>query len=388
MMSHYLIKSSTLVNKMNKDSFNSYLFKYLRLLSSYLNKKVLNEDIDDNTLSFFIKLSKRHSLTALLYKAIVETQSQCNKEQLKKLEEYYYANLRKHALFEQERNELYKYLTDNKIDYLPLKGLIIKDYYLDPFTREFADNDILFSDKDNLIKQFFVNKDYEIEVYRKGNHDVYLKKPFYNFEMHRALFSENEDYPSFVNYFADYFKKASKKKGREYYLSNEDFYIYFTAHSYKHYQGGGCGIRTLVDYYQYLKNTKLDYKYINKELEKLDLLEFSNNFSSLALKVFDGKELNEDEKEILLYIASSGTYGTLENTVTKGVKKKGKFGYFMSRIFPPYSFYKSAYPWAYKVPILIPIAWFMRLCRVLFKNPKKATTELKMIATSKEEKDN
>ena len=371
---------------MNKDSFNSYLYKYIHLLSAYLNKKIIKEDIDDNTLSFYIKLSKHHSLTALLYKAIVETHSKCNPEPLKKLEQFYYSNLRKHALFEQERNELYKYLNENKIDYLPLKGIVIKDYYLDPFTREFADNDILFNDKDELIKKFFVNKDYEVEIFRKSNHDVYVKKPFYNFEMHRALFGENEDYPEYVNYFANYFKKASKKKGREYHLSNEDFYIYFTAHSYKHYQGGGCGIRTLVDYYQFLKNNKLDYKYINKELEKLNLLEFSNNFSSLAVKLFNEEELNDEEKDILLYIASSGTYGTLENSVTKGIKKRGKFGYFMSRLFPPYSFYKSYYPWAYKSVILIPVAWLVRFVRVLFKTPKKAAAELKMIAKSKEEK--
>ena len=384
MMRSYLIKWWISVNK---EVFDVNAFNYLSLIASYLNKKTPAFNIDDKTLSFYISLSKHHSLTALLYKAIVETHSECNKEQLKKLEQYYYSNLRKHALFEQERNELFKYLNENKIDYLPLKGLVIKDYYLDPFTREFADNDILFSDKDDAVKKFFTNRDYEIETYRKSNHDVYIKKPFYNFEMHRALFSENEDYPEYVNYFANYMKIAKSKSKREHCLSKEDFYIYFTAHSYKHFQGSGCGIRTLIDYYQYLKNNKLDFKYINKELVKINLLDFSNQISSLAFKVFDQKELNEEEREMLLFIASSGTYGTLENSVTKGVKKKGKLGYFMSRIFPPYSFYKSAYPWAYKVPILIPIAWIMRLCRVLFKNPKKATNELKMIAKSKEEKE-
>ena len=373
---------------MSKESFNSYLFKYLRLISSYLNKKVLNEEIDDNTLSFFTKFSKHHSLTALLYKAIIETQCKCKSESLKKLEEYYYANLRKHALFEQERNELFKYLNDNKIDYLPLKGLIVKDSYLDPFTREFADNDILFVGKDDLIKQFFINKDYEVESFRKGNHDVYLKKPFFNFEMHRDLFMEREDLNVFVKYFKDYMDKAPKKKEREHYLKDEDFYIYFTAHSYKHFNNSGCGVRTLIDYYQYLRTHKLDFKYINKELEKIGLLEFSNQIINLSNKVFKEEELSNDELEMLTFIASSGTYGTLENSVTKGVKRKGKFGYFMSRVLPPYSFYKYSFPWAYKVPILIPVAWTMRLFRVIFKNPNKAKNELKMIATSKEEKDN
>ena len=69
------------------------------------------------------------------------------------------------------------------------KGIVIKDCYFDENTREFADNDILFDEKkDELVKEYFVNKKYEIEIYRRSNHDVYLKKPFFNFEMHRALF--------------------------------------------------------------------------------------------------------------------------------------------------------------------------------------------------------
>ena len=89
-----------------------------------------------------------------------------------------------------------------------------------------------------------------------------------------------------------------------------------------------------------------------------------------------------------MYIASSGTYGTLENSVSKGVKEKGKIGYFMARVFPPYSFYKTAYPWAYKTVILIPIAWLVRAFRILFKNPKKAKKELALISKTKDDKSN
>ena len=157
------------------------------------------------------------------------------------------------------------------------------------------------------------------------------------------------------------------------------------AHTYKHYHVSGCGLRTLIDIYLYLKKEQLDFNYINKELEKLDLVEFSKEIIDLSFALFDEKELNEEQNDMLLFIASSGTYGTLEHSVKKGVKEKGKFGYAMKRVFPPYSFYKNTYRWAYKVPILIPIAWLCRFFRILFKNPKKATKELKMISEVKEE---
>ena len=208
--------------------------------------------------------------------------------------------------------------------------------------------------------------------------------------MHRALFGETDDNQKIVEYFAKPKIRGLMPEIVQGCLLPDDFYIYFTAHSYKHFNNSGCGLRTLMDYYILLKrseeNNTLDFKYINKELKKIDLLDFSNRISSLAIKVFEEQELNQEELDMLLYIASSGTYGTLENNVSKGVRKKGKFRYFMSRVFPPMSFYKSNYSWAYKTKVLIPVAWLCRFFRILFKNPKRATAELKMISKSKEEK--
>ena len=374
---------------MDKQIFLNNIKKYIKLLGLYLNKKEdPNFNINKNELSFFIKLSKHHSLMAFLYQAINNVKANVPSEALNELEHYYLANLRKSVLFDKERNELFNYLKEKQIEYLPLKGIIIKNYYLDPYTREFADNDILFDDKGSaLIRDYFKSRQYTVELYKKSNHDVYIKKPFFNFEMHRALFFPNEDNAKNVEYFKDYLNNSPKKDEYEHYLTNENFYIYFLAHSYKHYHVSGCGIRTLIDIYFYLKNNDLDFDYINKELTKLDLLDFSNDIKSLSFKLFDDQELNDEEIEMLLFISSSGTYGTLEHSVSKGVKEKGKFGYMMKRIFPPYSFYKSAYPWAYYSFILIPIAWLCRFFRILFKNPKKATSELKMIKNHKDDKD-
>ena len=372
---------------MEKEQFAAYLHQYIKLLSIYLNKKEAPDFvIDKNLLSFFVKLSKHHSTTALLYKALVTTKVDVDPESIKKLEQYYLLNLRKVALFNEERKALYQRFKEKEVNYLPLKGIVINNYYPDPYIREFADNDILFEDKASpIVKEFFVKRGYDVKLYKKSNHDVYTKKPFFNFEMHRALFYENEDNAKNVEYFKDYLSKAPIKEGYEHYQKDEDFYIYFLAHTYKHYHVSGCGIRTLVDIYLYLRNKNLDFNYINEQLKTLDLLEFSNNIKSLSFKLFNDESLNEEEENMLLFIASSGTYGTLAHSVDKGVKEKGKFGYFMIRVFPPYSFYKLAYPWAYKVPILIPIAWLCRFFRVLFHNPKKATKELKMISKHKDE---
>ncbi|MBO4666750.1 MAG: nucleotidyltransferase family protein, partial [Bacilli bacterium] len=227
---------------MDKELFKNNVLSFIKLLSIYLNKKEASDlVIDKDLLSFYVKLSKHHSLKAILYAALSSTKAQVNEEYLKKLEEYYLLTLRKAVLFDKERNELYEYLNNNQIDYLPLKGIILKDYYIDPYTREFADNDILFDEKkDKLVKDFFVKKDYTVELFKKSNHDVYIKEPFFNFEMHRALFGETGDNKKNIVYFKDYLSKAPIKENYEHELSNEDFYVYFTAHTYKHFHVSGC----------------------------------------------------------------------------------------------------------------------------------------------------
>ena len=366
---------------MEKEKFKKNVYQYLHLVALYLNKQEAPDFvIDKKNLPFFVKFSNSHSLSAFFYKAIKDTKVQIDEQYLPKLEEPYLLNVRKNVFFNRERKALYQYLNQNDIDFLPLKGLVIQGYYLDQDTREYADNDILFDvSNDELVKAFFEKRDYRVNTFRKSHHDTYTKKPFYNFEMHRELFFETEENQIFVDYFKDYLKDSPIKQDKEHYLKDEDFYIYFTAHSYKHYRIYGCGLRTLIDYYFYLNNVSLDFTFINNELKKLDLLDFAEKIKALTEKVFSNIPLTIDEEEMLMYIASSGTYGTLESGVDKGIQSKGKFRYLMSRVFPPLSFYKSAYPWAYKSKVLIPVAWFVRFCRIFFGNRKRMNRELVLI---------
>ncbi len=362
--------------------------KTLKLIGLYLNQKEDPELIfEESDCKFLLSIGKNHSISAFLFKAVEASKASVSPEVKEQLNQAYLQNVRKSLFFQEERKELYAYLNENKISFIPLKGLFLKDCYLDPFEREFADNDILFQGEKSaaLIKAFFKGRGYAVESYKRGNHDVYLKKPFLNFEMHRALFSKREDTAAFADFFSNPFSSAIQKQGMEYAFKDEDFYLYFLAHAFKHYDAGGAGIRMLLDAHLFLKGRTLDREYLKQGLEKLGLVEFEAKLASLSFRAFSGEELSEEEKKELLFIGKAGTYGTIENSVEKQVKKKGKFAYFMQRVFPPYSFYKEAYPWAYYSIILIPFAWLFRFFRILFRNPKKAASELKYISKAKKE---
>lgn len=60
--------------------------------------------------------------------------------------------------------------------YLPLKGIIMKDYYPSVGMRQMSDNDILFdADAWERMEKHMISEGYKAEYVGKGNHDVYHK---------------------------------------------------------------------------------------------------------------------------------------------------------------------------------------------------------------------
>lgn len=240
-------------------------------------------------------------------------------------------NLKNYLIFENERHKLYKFLDDNKIWYVPLKGLILKKYYPEPFYRTMSDNDILFNEDycECLISYFKKNKYKYIKDNSDKRHVCFHKKPCLNFEMHKCLFVDNDNEYLFHEFFKNldnrlvgdgYFKK----------LSDEDFYIYFLCHYRKHFAITGAGIRPIVDMYYYLKNVSLNWDYIDPILDKLNLKKFEGINKSLGKKLFSKPSktynLSKDEDILLKNALINSPNGTLnfllENRVKETVKNK------------------------------------------------------------------
>ncbi len=367
------------------------LIKLFPVLEDYIQKRKNPCSFSEEELKEILSLSKSNNILIVSYLALKNDDVVFPDQVEKNLNLYYTQNFRKTALFEEERKVLYKYMNERQISFLPLKGILINTLYPDYGTREFADNDILFDQKHKKeIKEFFVNRGYEVESYGKYVHDTYLKKPVYNFEMHRILFqdtSRNKTMKVFENYYKDFLEHALVKDGYERKVSDEDFFLYFLCHFYKHYSNGGAGIRTLLDIRIYLiRHPDMDRNYLNQEYKKLNIQSFVDSILSLIDHLFLGKELSKEEKDILVSMVDSGTYGNIETNVKNNMKKKTKTQYILSRIFPPLSFYKSTYPIAYYSIIGIPFVFLYRLIRGVTVSRSHTKKELKTL-NDKESKD-
>ncbi len=321
------------------------------------------------------RMSYAHLLDALVGMTLKKADVSLPKEWTERISKA----VRKNVLFDAEREKLLAYMEQKRIWYLPLKGIILKDYYPMVGMRQMSDNDILFDDRFcNEVRRYMESQGYECTSIGKGNHDVYQKAPVYNFELHRALYgaAHQNDWEA---YYKDVKEKLILDSGSSYgyHFSDEDFYVYIVTHAYKHYIGSGTGLRTLLDFYVYLKakEQEMDFAYIENECKVLGIAEFERKNRILCKKVFqtgEAKELeqqlSEEEWDMLKYYLSSGVYGTLERGIENRVNKfrtkggrKSKLKYYWSRIFPDAKVIEKNYAFVSKHKFLLPFGYMYRL---------------------------
>jgi hypothetical protein len=336
------------------------------------------------------KFGEFHSLTALICTALESAGIRS-----KSFVEAKAKAIRKVILLDDERAKIADFMEEKGIWYMPLKGVILKDLYPQIGVRQMSDNDILF-DKSyrNEIRQFMESRGYKTEHFGIDTHDVYQKPPIYNYEMHVSLFGIMHD-EKLEKYYRSVKDRLISCGGQQFRFSDEDFYIYITAHEYKHYSGGGTGLRSLADRYVYnrAKGEGLDRKYIAAELKKLGIAEFEEQMRLLAEKIFSDpvnfseKLLSDSEKKQLDFILFSGTYGTLENNVEnkltslsgEKVTFSAKVKYIWKRFFPAPRVLVTFYPFFGRHKLLLPFGYIYRIFKGIFTNTHKLINELKII---------
>jgi hypothetical protein len=387
---------------------------FISLLSSFINKEkpALIKNIDWNQI---YNLGKIHSLSGILYlmaKGIKE-EYKPSSELLKQMKKDFIKAAILSASQENETNNIIRALNEAKISHVLMKGCVIRNYYPAKEMRTMGDIDILIKQQDrkkshNLLKSMGYtpgNTFGEVWNYTKGN---------VHFEIHTHIMCRNmHNGTNYVGYFSGAWNHVVQALNPYTFEFNREYhFVYLMVHMAKHFDGSGCGIRMILDialYLNYFKNS-LDWSYIDKEIEKLNLSAFSKNIYILCTRWF-GTSINfklpSMEKDfydkLSHYILSAGTFGfyqrnpnaaTLRNEYLENkVKHKSLFEKFSiinvyrKKLFPSYeSMLNSQYCWLIKnKPLLLPIAWIYKFLRCAFKDPKKLLSLLFGIAKSREE---
>ncbi len=294
---------------------------------------------------------------------------------------------RRILLLDRDRARVLAALEDAGIWYMPLKGAVMKERYPGFGLREMADNDILFdAARAKDVRRIMLELGFTQEHYGADAHDVYMRPPVSNFEMHRKLFSETVFSGIRGSGVAAYYEHVKDRlikdegNGFGYHFSDEDFYLYMTAHEYKHYSENGTGLRSLLDIYVFLRSCRPDMAYIAREAQKMGIADFERTNRELAEALFSGRELTAAQREMFGRIADAGAYGEMEEGIRKKVAQRGRLRYFLARLVPPYSYMTEAFPSLRRAPFLYPAYCAARLARGVFSRRRgKAAAEMKAV---------
>lgn len=269
------------------------------------------------------------------------------------------------------------------IDILPLKGSVLKNIYPNPEFRQMGDLDYLVLSDESTMKEMgklLHELGYEDGegVGLEASHDVYIKPPYMEVEVHRRLLPTTEENHWHTD---DIWDRLVKDEDNPHlmHMTPEDFYLFHLLHFEKHYSMGGSGIRSIIDQYYLMKNygATMDFDYINKLLVKMNYVEFEAMCRNLAKAWFEDGLLNDELEQSAEYIINSGAFGTFEQYQKwrfEQYRKQGiktKKGLFFRRMFMERERMENIYPSLKKHGWLLPFCWVHRLIKaVLFRRNK------------------
>ncbi len=321
-----------------------------------------------------IAISKKHDIAHLIVlglenNALLKNNDETGKELYKAIYRYERINY--------EFKKLCDILETSKIPFAPLKGAVIRQYYPEPWMRTSCDIDILIKEDDVEIAAQILTDSYGYIRDRKGTHDISLfSENGIHIELHYNLVENN-----IANQSAIILEKVwdivVRKNGYCYWYEMPDdfFYLYHIAHMVKHFELGGCGIRTFVDLWILDNLDTGECSKRNVLLNQCGLLKFADAARTLSKVWLDRSEHTMVSLQMEHFILTGGVYGTVQNHVTiQQHKKGGKIRYILSRIFFPYEKIKRQYPILEKWRILTPIMEVHRWFRLLFSKKVRQRT--------------
>ncbi len=352
--------------------------KLFKIVKFSLIEKPISLNVSAEELTLLFKLSKKHDIAHLVGDAL-EKYGVISSEDDSKIYRLFMQE-RTMAVFRYERQnyelqQICSVLEKNKIQHIPLKGSVLREYYDQPWKRTSCDIDVLVEDKNILRARDVLATELGYTFEAANTHDISLWAPSgVHLELHHCLI---EDYiaknaASILKKIWDYTVTA---KGFTYKkeMTDEAFYFYHIQHMAKHFLIGGCGIRPFIDLWILNHRVEFDEEKRNALLKKGGLSVFAANALRVSEIWFGDAEPTELSKEFESYILRGGVYGNKENKnlVNRG-KNKSKIGWFFRRVFLPYDELCFGYPklfgrkWLY--PFYTVKRWFDRIFKGRVKN--------------------
>lgn len=280
----------------------------------------------------------------------------------------------------QKLQEVFALFEANGIEYLPVKGSVIKPLYPRMEYRIMGDADILIHPEQYpLIRTLLPS----LGLKEKDNSDYEYtwESPVLTLELHRHLISKR--FANYYAYYEDSWQYAQKcDQGSGYRLTPEAHFVYFFVHFAKHYMAGTICAKDLCDIQVWRKaHPNMDEAYILNQMKSLQLTDFYHNILALLDNWFYGAPATEASELITQSAFQGGVYAELNKSAADNMMQRHsndadslfqkKLKWFLHTLFPSTSTLSYAHPILTKLPILLPVFWVVQWFKAIFQNRNK-----------------
>lgn len=287
---------------------------FLKAYAAALAGKDCTASFTDVKSEELFSLAKNHGAANVIYYSLRHDEvPEDLREMLKKEHEQ---SVKRDEVRQEEERRVFAAFDKADINYLPLKGSVLRMYY--PYT------DMRYMDDTDVMIDVFLRKEAKAvmescgyskvssgsgrEVYENGDGNI--------FKLHLKSADGSEFHKKLMESAVPVGESGSRLS-----LNLNDFYIYIVSHFAKHVRVGDASIKSLSDIKVFFSRCglKLDEKYVKAELEAMGLESFEAQLKKLIHAVFYGAtpdELTEDFRDYVLLCSNKHNSNTKYDKAT------------------------------------------------------------------------
>ena len=363
-----------------------------------LLRYVLKGDVPDlpNDVDFekLYEFGRSHGVENMLYVGLKDLKIDVPKDVFQKFYYSYLMSIKIDTLQTMELEKIGKAFEKAGIDYIPLKGSVVKYFYPMPNYRKSGDIDVLVRGEDlESARTVVENMGYKFNyIYEQNNVHYRFTEKTFCLELHKKLVADYNRSYGFLSRAWDY---AELKSGtcHTYEFDMNFLYVHLIAHIAKHLCSGGAGLRLFCDIWIMQSKNMIDKTKVRQYLEKANLSEIEEYTVKLAERWFlDKKDNDKVLNKLELFVFRGGSFGTVSQKInmasfgqTDSEQFENKYWRkkFLSYFFEPLTYMKQKYPILISHSWLLPIMWIYRLVTIPFTEMHLVNKRLKEYSMSK-----
>ena len=364
----------------------------MKLIITVVDGKIevnLPESIGEEDLKKLYALSSKHDLAHIAAFALEKNGFLSDNEVSKAFSKQKMIAVFRREQLDFEEKRVFALLEESGIDFIPLKGAVIKNLYPESFMRTSCDIDVLVhkDDLETAIELISEQLNYQDGGRHYHEHSL-ISKNGVHLELHFNITENIEKLDVLLEHVWD-FARPCDGFSHKHELCPEFLLFHNIAHMEYHFVAGGCGIRPFIDVLLIEEKVGYSKKDFYKLIETTKSVKFYENAKALSQVWFYGNAHSELTAMMEEYILIGGVFGNKQNRVSADIHRKGsRFNYLVSRVFMPKFELESIYPNLKKRPYLLPFyeikRWFRLLKKKGLKNAKGEFLANKNLDTSKD----